>query len=191
MPFPVIPSMRGNPRETTGQGMFHPNGTSRVDRRRRAVPTDAGEPNAVKTRTAHDTRPRPVGILRRLAAIAYDAFLLFALFFVATALVLPFTGGEAIAPGNAIYLLYLLGVSYLYFGWCWTHGGQTLGMRAWHVRVRTLQGEAVPWRLGAARFLAALLSWGAGGAGFLWATVDPERRSWHDRLSHTMLETVE
>ena len=116
-----------------------------------------------------------MGILRRLAAIAYDAFLLFALFFVATALILPFTGGEAIAPGNAIYLFYLLGVSYLYFGWCWTHGGQTLGMRAWHIRVRTLQGEAVPLRLGAIRFLAALLSWGACGAGFLWAAIDPER----------------
>ena len=142
---------------------------------------DAGVPEA----------PPPVGLLRRLAAIAYDAFLLFALFFVATALILPFTGGEAIAPGNAMYLLYLLGVSYLYFGWCWTHGGQTLGMRAWHIRVRTLQGEAVPWKAGSIRFLASLLSWGACAAGFLWAAVDAEHRSWHDRLSRTVLETAE
>ena len=155
------------------------------------MPTDPGGPNAVKTTTAHDTRPRTVGILRRLAAIAYDAFLLFALFFVATALVLPFTGGEAIAPGNETYLLYLLGVSYLYFSWCWTHGGQTLGMRAWHIRIRGVRGGPVPWRLATARFLAALLSWGACGAGFLWAALDAEHRSWHDRLSHTVLETAE
>ncbi len=138
-----------------------------------------------------DAPPRRVGILRRLAAIAYDAFLLFALLFVATALALPLTGGEAIAPGTATYPLYLLGVSYLYFGWCWTHGGQTLGMRAWHIRVRTREGGAVPWRRGSMRFLASLLSWGAAGAGFLWAAVDRERLAWHDRLSHTVLESVE
>lgn len=155
------------------------------------MPTDPGGSDTTRAAAGQCTRPRPVGILRRLAAIAYDAFLLFALFFVATALVLPFTGGEAIAPGSAIYLLYLLGVSYLYFGWCWTHGGQTLGMRAWHIRIRTLQGAAVPWRLGSIRFLASLLSWGACGAGFLWAAVDPEHRSWHDRLSHTVLVTAQ
>lgn len=145
----------------------------------------------MKATTADGTRPRPVGILRRLAAIAYDAFLLFALLFVATALILPLTGGEAIAPGTAVYLLYLFAVSYLYFAWCWTHGGQTLGMRAWHIRIRAVSGGPVPWRLATARFLAALLSWGACGAGFLWAAFDAEHRSWHDRLSHTALETAQ
>lgn len=145
----------------------------------------------MKSTTARDTRPRPVGILRRFAAIAYDMFLLFALLFVATALILPLTGGEAIAPGTAVYLLYLFGVSYLYFAWCWTHGGQTLGMRAWHIRIRAVHGGPVPWRLATARFLAALLSWGACGAGFLWAAFDTEHRSWHDRLSHTALETAQ
>ena len=144
----------------------------------------------MKTTTAHDTGSRTVGILRRLAAVAYDAFLLFALFFVATALILPLTGGEAVAPGSATYPIYLLGVSYLYFGWCWTHGGQTLGMRAWHIRVRTLRGGAVPWSLGSIRFLASLLSWSACGAGFLWAAFDAERHAWHDRLSRTVLETA-
>ena len=136
------------------------------------------------------TAPAPVGLPRRLAAIAYDACLLFALLFVATALLLPFTGGQAIGPGNGIYLLYLLGVSYLYFGWFWTHGGQTLGMRAWHMRVRTISGGALSWRRAGTRFIAALLSWGACGAGFLWAAVDAERRSWHDRLSGSVLLTT-
>ena len=155
------------------------------------MPADPGGASAVRAAAEQCSRPRPGEILRRFAAIAYDAFLLFALLFVATALILPFTGGQAVAPGSVAYLLYLLGVSYLYFGWCWTHGGQTLGMRAWHIRIRTLQGEAVTWSLASIRFLAALLSWSACGAGFLWTAVDPERRAWHDRLSRTVLEAVQ
>ena len=131
-----------------------------------------------------------MGLPRRLAAAAYDAFLLFAVLFAATALLLPFTGGQAISPGNPAYLLYLLAVSYSYFGWFWRHGGQTLGMRAWHIRVRALRGGPVSWEQGAVRFLVAILSWAAGGAGFLWTCVDAERRAWHDRLSRTVLETT-
>ena len=131
---------------------------------------------------------RPVRLPRRLAAIAYDACLLFGVLFVATALVLPFAPGPAIAPGNRLYLLYLLGVSYLYFGWFWTHGGQTLGMRAWGIRMRATDTEGVSWGHATRRFLASLLSWGALGAGFLWSALDAERRAWHDRLSATTLE---
>ena len=154
------------------------------------MPAEPGESSAAHRTAGHCTHPRPVGLLRRLAAAAYDALVLFGVLFVATAILLPFTGGQAVDPGNAVYLLYLLAASFLYFGWFWTHDGQTLGMRAWHIRVRTLQGGAVPWRLAALRFLAALLSWAAVGAGFLWAALDAERRSWHDRLSRTVLETA-
>ena len=161
-----------------------------MSKRGKRAPADPGGSGVVGAAAAPHPRPRPVGVLRRLAAVAYDACLLFALLFVATALLLPFTGGQAITPGNGIYLLYLVAVSYLYFGWFWTHGGQTLGMRAWHIRVRAIPGETVSWERAAIRFLAALLSWGAGGAGFLWAVVDVERRAWHDRLSRTVLVTA-
>jgi uncharacterized RDD family membrane protein YckC len=35
------------------------------------------------------------------------------------------------------------------------------------------------------RFFAAILSWSAGGLGFLWILVDRDRMAWHDRLSKT------
>ena len=143
-----------------------------------------------KAAAAQRSPPGAVGLLRRLAAVAYDAFLLFALLFVATALLLPFSGGQAIPSSNGLYPLYLLAVSYLYFTWCWTHGGQTIGMRAWHIRVRAARGEPVAWKEATIRYLAALLSWAACGAGFLWSAVDRERRTWHDRLSRTMLESA-
>ncbi len=152
--------------------------------------TDTGGSTPPREAGVARTGLRPVGLPRRLAAAAYDTLPLFALLFVATALLLPFTGGEAVAPGNPVHLLYLLVVAYLYFGWFWTHGGQTLGMRAWHIRVRAISGGAVTWKGAALRFLAALLSWAACGAGFLRAAFDAERRTWHDLLSRTVLETT-
>ena len=135
----------------------------------------------------------PPGLPRRFAAMVYDSLLLVAVLFAATVLVLPLTRGLAIEPGDALhglYVLYLLGVSYVYFGWFWIHGGQTLGMRAWHFRIRTETGAALTWRRAALRFGWALLSWAALGSGFLWQVFDREHRSWHDRLSRTRVETT-
>lgn len=67
---------------------------------------------------------------RRFLAVFYDTILLFAVLFFATAMLLPFSGGEAIHSGNPFYSFYLLVCGYLYFAWQWAHSGQTLGMRA-------------------------------------------------------------
>ena len=117
----------------------------------------------------------------------YDALVVAALWMAATALLLPFTAGEAIRPGQHWYGAYLIAVAFLYFGWCWTHGGQTLGMRTWRLRLVGVGAGAEGWRQAAVRFLGAGVSGIALGAGYLWAVVDPERRTWHDRLSGTAI----
>ena len=130
------------------------------------------------------------GLLRRLAALVYDSMLLFSLLFAATAPALMVTGGEAIRPGHPAFTAYLLAVSYAYFGWCWTRSGQTLGMRAWRMRVCTPEGKLLGWRRALCRFAAALVSIGAAGVGLLWVAFDRDRMSLHDRLSGTVLEIV-
>lgn len=132
----------------------------------------------------------PAGLPRRLAAAFYDLLIIVALWFAATALLLPFTGGEAVPAGGAIHYLhqlYLLGVTYVYFGWFWTHSGQTTGMKAWRLRVIREDGRAPTWRDTALRFGAAMLSWLPLGLGYFWALWDAEQRTWHDRLSRTRL----
>ena len=133
--------------------------------------------------------PRP-GLPRRLAALVYDSLLLFSLLFAATVPVLFLTGGEAVGPDQPAFTAYLLAVSYVYFGWCWTRSGQTLGMRAWKIRVRTRDGRPLGWRCSLARFAAALVSIGVAGAGLLWVAFDRDGMSLHDRLSGTVLEMV-
>ena len=135
----------------------------------------------------HDSPPAP-GFFRRLAAQIYDLFLLIALLFIATALLLPFTAGEAISVQQTlIYRIYLAVISFFFYGWFWTHGGQTLGMRAWKIKILTLHQKPINWTQALLRFLTAMASWGLFGLGFLWIFIDKNRRGWHDHLSKTAL----
>jgi uncharacterized RDD family membrane protein YckC len=133
------------------------------------------------------------GLVRRLAAILYDGLLLIALLVVASALVTVPVGlifGQAAAEGlgaNPLFILWLQLVPLLFFAWFWHRGGQTIGMRAWRLRLVSQEGAPVTLGRAALRFFAALLSWIPLGLGFLWALVDPERLTWHDRLSGTRL----
>ena len=128
------------------------------------------------------------GFLRRLAAQIYDLFLLLAVLFLATALLLPFTAGVAVTAQHIlIYRIYLAVVSFFFYGWFWTHGGQTLGLRAWKIKVLTLDKKPISWQQAFLRFATASVSWGFFGLGYLWVLVDKNRRSWHDRLSSTAL----
>lgn len=129
----------------------------------------------------------PPSLLRRLGAMVYDAFLLTGLLFFATTLLLPLRGGEAFRPNELAYSAYLLGVCFMFYGWFWTHGGQTLGMRAWKIRLCVEDGSAVTWGRAAVRFAAALLSLGLFGLGYWWALWDKRKRCWHDLLSGTHL----
>lgn len=115
---------------------------------------------------------------RRLGAMFYDTFLVFALLMLATALLLPFNGGNCIPPGTLVYQVYLLVVAYLYFDYCWRHGGQTLGMKAWKIRCI----GALTHRQTCLRFLAGWLSLATLGLGFVLG--------WPDKWSGTTLEKI-
>jgi uncharacterized RDD family membrane protein YckC len=137
----------------------------------------------------------PAGLLRRLGALAYDSLLLIAVFMVATALFLPLTGGTAITAQahpvlEWLYRLVLLGLIVVFYGTFWTRRGQTLGMASWRLRVEREDGRLLTWADTALRLAVAALSLLPAGLGFLWILVDPQRRAWHDRLSHTRVVVV-
>ncbi|MGZ8218134.1 RDD family protein [Methylomagnum sp.] len=131
--------------------------------------------------------PAPAGLLRRLAAMLYDALLLAGVLFAATLVILPLRGGEAFRAHDPIFSVYLLGVAFLFLGWFWTHGGQTLGMRAWRIRLQSSDGGPASWRQATVRYLFALISGACLGLGFLWIALDPHKRGWHDLASGTRI----
>lgn len=143
------------------------------------------------------TQARRPGLPRRLAAMLYDSLLLLAILALAVALlVIPYGMllGSPYPHEDRIYraLLqgYLLLVAGGFFSFFWVRGGQTLGMRAWRLRVLRDDGEPLGWGDAWVRFGAALLSLAPAGLGFVWVLIDSDRRAWHDRLSRTGLVMV-
>ncbi len=134
--------------------------------------------------------PVPASVFRRFAAFCYDLLLLAALLFCFTLLVLLLRGGREIAPGTIWFELCLVAVTAMFFCGFWLHGGQTLGMRAWRIRV-VADGTALTWQRALARFAAATVSLAPAGLGLWWALLDGERRSWHDRWTRTRVVRVD
>ena len=133
---------------------------------------------------------RFAGLFRRLMAILYDLFLLIAILFISTAVAMVFNQGNAIQPGQPIYPLYvtcLVIISFGFYGWFWTHGGQTLGMKTWKMKLQRQNGQAVTWTLALIRFITAMISWSAAGLGFFWSLFHPQKRTWHDIASGCVL----
>jgi uncharacterized RDD family membrane protein YckC len=132
--------------------------------------------------------PSTAGFWRRMAAILYDCFLLLATCFLATAIALPLNNGEAFHSGEYFYSGYLIVVSFAFFGWFWTHGGQTPGMKAWKLKLITSNHSSVSTisrKQAAKRFMSAILSWIILGIGFASILFSKQKLAWHDRLSNS------
>ena len=135
--------------------------------------------------------PRPpAGLARRLVALAYDWLLLAGLMFVTTLLLILIRGGTEIAPASWWFNAVLVSLSFVFFAWFWTHGGQTLGMRAWKIRVERFDGSSLSWRDALRRYLTSWLLLLPPGLGFLWGLLDRDGLCWHDRLSATRVVQI-
>ena len=120
------------------------------------------------------------GLWRRLASMAYEAVLLFAVAFFATWVFFFASGGRDATSGALRHelQLFILVVFAGYFLWCWLRGGQTLAMKAWGIRLVGV----TPVRAIVRFLLLALLP-----VSIAWALFDRDRQFLHDRLAGTRL----
>ena len=156
----------------------------------------------------------PAGLFRRLAALLYDALLVIAILFIA-ALPLPLVEEpvRTLWWARILEQLYLLTAWFLFFGWFWTHGGQTVGMKAWRMELLRVNGDKPIWRDALIRFvvscgsfwlllllfgleilsgkIAFILATIVFGLAFFWILIDRKDCAWHDRLSRTRLVMVQ
>jgi len=127
------------------------------------------------------------GLGRRAVALVYEALILTAVLFAGALpfiILVPPSLLVAVKPFFQVYLLVLCGG---YFIWQWLHGGQTLPMKTWRLKVVTNNGEPLTWRHCIHRFIFAFIGLVSCGGGFLWAFFDGERRFLHDRLAGTRI----
>lgn len=156
----------------------------------------------------------PASLPLRLAAMVYEAVLLFGVVFIVSyALLALFQWKYPLPPGPRTALQGVLFVAIgAYFVGCWTRSGQTLALKTWRLRVVGADGAPPSAGRALARYL---LAWHLWVPGLLWAAlaqatvlpalaalvlgfaalllpalVDPQRRLLHDRWSGTRLVRV-
>jgi uncharacterized RDD family membrane protein YckC len=136
------------------------------------------------------------GFGRRVAALLYDSVLLAALLVIFTSGAVFLNHAHAVEPETSgawayLYRAGLIGVIAGYYLINWTRSGQTLGMRAWHLRAVTESGQSLGLKTAALRFVLGVLAWAPAALGVLWLYADPEHLALHDRLSKTRVVHVE
>jgi uncharacterized RDD family membrane protein YckC len=127
----------------------------------------------------------PASVWRRIAAFCYDLLVLAALLVCFTLVVLAVRLGAAVPPGSWWFLSSLLAIAMAFFCGFWVYGGQTVGMRAWQIRLVRVDGGTLTWARAAARFALGVVSLSLAGMGLWWSVFDRDRRSWHDRWTGT------
>ena len=130
------------------------------------------------------------GFIRRLLSMLYESLMLVAVLFIASFifhLLFRDTGSILFRPLFQIYLLVIAG---MYFIWFWTHGGQTLPMQTWKLRVVAADGQRLHFKQALARYLFAVIGFFLLGCGIIWALFDRDHQFLHDRLAGTRIENV-
>jgi uncharacterized RDD family membrane protein YckC len=105
-------------------------------------------------------------VLRRLAAALYESLLVAAILIGAGLAFFPATQGPLEGGTRIAFQVWLAVVLAAYFVGCWRRG-QTLAMKAWHLRLTGLHGEPVSTARAALRFVLAAIPLGLAGAGIL------------------------
>ncbi len=102
----------------------------------------------------------PAPLWRRLAAASYDGLLLLGLWMAVALIELIVRGHLLGVPASSVWLQALFfGVGLYFFGRSWTRGGQTLGMKAWRLQVRRLDGRPLRWPVAVVRYATMLATW--------------------------------
>lgn len=162
---------------------------------------------------ATEPAARTPTLKRRLTAMVYEFFLLFAVEMLAVLLYILATDNRQEALFQHGLKLFLFLVTGAYFTWSWTNTGHTLAMKTWRIQVIKPGHARLPWRTAIVRYL---LAWGwfapallvcagfglhargeiaiALGLGVLaWAMTalfDRDRQFLHDRLAGTRLVAI-
>lgn len=129
--------------------------------------------------------PKPK-LTRRLAAIAYDAFLLLALLILFS---FPWVMLAKSFEFSSIWGLRIITLSliFLFFVYFWMGKQQTLGMTTWRIKLVDFNGNPASFAQCVTRLCAAFFSVLCLGLGYLWMLADKDQMTWHDRLSKTEL----
>lgn len=143
--------------------------------------------------------PLPAPIWRRVAALLYDVFILFALSLLYGALVTGIAAASGSQPQDyqpmfSSFLFPLGWVLTLVSFYCffWLRSGQTIGMKTWHLKLVQKRDTSRTPSLSQCilRALVAAPAVAVFGVGFIYGALHPARVTLQDKLSATRIVMV-
>ena len=130
--------------------------------------------------------PKPASLFKRLLAIFYDLVLLATMFLLASAIAIVFNEHKALETGNFIMPLWLIFVTSLYYCISWKSSGQTLGLKAWGLKLVKLDGSDFTWLEVITRFFISLILF-CTIVGFLWLLFNKNRLTIYDIVTKSKI----
>ena len=134
------------------------------------------------------------GPIRRVLALAYDTLMVAAISLVYALIIsIATVAFTALSVGDAVvvydqlwYQLGFVAVNGGFFIYFWRHGGQTIGMRAWRLKlIDENTGGTATMKQCVLRCVLAPISIVCLGAGYWWGWFDEKGCAAHDRLTKT------
>lgn len=127
------------------------------------------------------------GLGRRLASMLYEGLVVFAVLLIGFWLPQALLAGMGWGFAPRFLWLHVIVLLMFYFVWFWLHGGQTLPMKTWKLRIVNADGSRLRPLQAVLRYLAAWPCVLLFGIGILWALLDRDRQFLHDRIAGTRI----
>lgn len=136
------------------------------------------------------TESKVPGLGRRMLALCYEFILLLGVWFMVSLLFHFVFRDPSATYFKPLFQFYLLSIGGIYFTWFWTHGGQTLAMQTWRMKLVSIEvaGDGrVTVQQAIRRYVMAVIGISFFGIGLWWALFDRDRQFLHDRLARTRI----
>ena len=131
-------------------------------------------------------------IWKHFAAFIYDVFPVVGIFILTSLVVLVARNGVEVERFSPWFTILLLSEFSLYYIYSWKIGGQTLGMRAWKIKIipNNNSQNQLTWGQATLRFLIGILSTVLLGLGVFWKKLSRSKKSWMDLVSRSETQNL-
>lgn len=130
---------------------------------------------------------QPAKLGRRIGALTYDSLILLAILLFASVPIVLLAPSNINISHSFAYRGYLLLVTIIFYHICWHQSGQTLGMRAWKIRLISNDNKPISFTQSAIRVLTAIPAFLFFGLGYFMLYFNKQRATLHDLASGTLL----
>jgi len=129
-------------------------------------------------------------VFKLIAAFIYDLFPIVGIFLLTSLMVALVRNGNIVKPHTLWFDLLLLAELAFYYIYSWKVGGQTLGMRAWKLKIKpnNLTQRTLSWNQASIRLVVGVISTALLGLGIYWKFFNKDKKSWMDMVSQSRVE---